>query len=136
MKKLLPERKKEKPQIIVTNLIDVILLLVFFFMITSTFAQNKTQIQLNVPKAANSSEIEAKPLIVQINKAGEVFVYGKSITNAKLQEVIKDCIKKTPAPQVMVEADKNADYGNVISTLDLIRGAGAFNIGLSTTPKQ
>jgi biopolymer transport protein ExbD len=134
LKSLLPERKKNKPQIVVTNLIDVVLLLVFFFMITSSFATNKEKVPVNVPKASNSTSIEKENLTVQIGKNSLIFIAGKQVESEALKEQIKVWTKNSPERPILVEADKDANYGRIVTVLDQIRSSGASNIGLTTLP--
>lgn len=136
MKKLLPEKRKQKPQIVVTNLIDVILLLVFFFMITSSFARNQEKLPVDVPKAANATTMETENMTVQIAKNGRTYVAGKPVEMAELISAIKTWVTNSPDRPVMVEADKDANYGRIIHVLDQIRSNGAVNIGLATRPES
>jgi len=136
VKKLLPDKRKQKPQIVVTNLIDVILLLVFFFMITSSFARDKEKLPVDVPKAANATTMENENMTVQIAKNGRVFVAGKQIEMTDLTTQIKTWVTNSPDRPVMVEADKDANYGRIVYVLDQIRSSGAVNIGLATRPEN
>lgn len=134
MKRLLHDRKRNKPQIVVTNLIDVVLLLVFFFMITSSFATNKEKLPVNVPKAGNSASIEKDNLSIQVGKNAQVFVAGKVVTLEELQEQVKTWTKASPERPIMLEADEEASYGKIVTVLDHIRNAGGTNLGLTTKP--
>ncbi len=136
MKKLLPNRKKSKPQIVVTNLIDVILLLVFFFMITSSFANNIKKVPVNLPGASNSASVEGENLSVQITKDGKIHAQGKVLTVQKLEEVVKKYVSNAPSRPLLVEADKAASYGRIVQVLDTLRKAGGNNLGLSTTMEK
>lgn len=134
MKKLLPDKRKQKPQIVVTNLIDVILLLVFFFMITSSFARNQEKLPVNVPKASSANTMELDNMTVQIAKNGRLYVSGKPVEMTDLNDRIKTWVTSSPDRPVMVEADQDANYGRIVYVLDAIRNAGAVNIGLATKP--
>ncbi len=135
MKKLLPEKRKLRPQIVVTNLIDIILMLVFFFMITSSFARNQEKLPVNVPKASSATTMEIDNMTVQIAKNGHLFVSGKSIEMTALTEQIKTWTQNSPDRPILVEADQDANYGRIVFVLDAIRNAGAVNIGLATRPE-
>lgn len=135
MKKLLPEKKKVRPQIVVTNLIDIILLLVFFFMITSSFARNNEKLPINVPKASTAQTLESENFSVQISKNGRIFVAGKEMSETDLDARVKTWVTRSPDRPVLVEADAEANYGKIVSVLDLMRKAGAANIGLATKPE-
>lgn len=132
MKRLLPKRNREKPQIVVTNLIDVILLLVFFFMITSSFAKEARRIPLDLPAAGSSGAIEGETLTFQMDKQGTVFSGGKSLEAGDISIRVKEYLGAGRDRQILVEADKALDYGKVIAALDTIRTAGGTNLGLAT----
>ncbi|MBP5468722.1 MAG: biopolymer transporter ExbD [Candidatus Riflebacteria bacterium] len=136
MKKLLHKRAKTQPQIVVTNLIDIVLLLVFFFMITSSFAANEKKLPVNVPKASASVSMEKDNLTVQVTKTGNIYIAGKTVDSNSLNEQIKKWVASSPDRPVMVEADEGTNYGKVIKVLDQIRSAGAINVGLATKPEK
>ncbi|PKL42218.1 MAG: hypothetical protein CVV41_15705 [Candidatus Riflebacteria bacterium HGW-Riflebacteria-1] len=136
MKKLLPDKRKQKPQIAVTNLIDVMLMLVFFFMITASFARNQEKLPVEVPKAANATTMETDNMTVQIAKNGRTYLAGKPVEMTELTSAIKTWVTNSPDRPVMVEADKDANYGRIIHVLDQIRSNGAVNIGLATRPES
>ena len=136
LKKLLPKKQKTQPQIIVTNLIDVVLLLVFFFMITSSFAANEKKLPVSVPKASAAVSMEKDNMTVQVTKAGNVFIAGKAVDKNRLTEEVKKWIAASPDRPIMVEGDEGVNYGNVIQVLDRIRTSGAVNVGLATKPEK
>ncbi|MBF0406338.1 MAG: biopolymer transporter ExbD [Candidatus Riflebacteria bacterium] len=138
MKKLLPERKRPQPQIVLTNLIDVILMLVFFFMITSSFAKEKNRIPIELPAASSSGISQGEILSVVINNDGVAFVNSIELNVDALKQKVAEYIASNQGtdPQILVEADVSTDYGKVVSLLDEIRMAGGKNIGLSTKNKS
>ena len=134
MKRLLPERRKEKPQIVVTNLIDVILLLVFFFMITSSFAKDNRKVPLELPQAGSATVSEGESLTLQLDREGRVYSAGRDVEISTIPIVVKEYLGGGRERLIMVEADQSLDYGKVMSVLDLIRSSGGTNIGLATRP--
>lgn len=135
MKKLLPERKREKPQIIVTNLIDVILLLVFFFMVTSTFARDSKKLPIDLPRASSGVLIEGETLTFQVTAEKKVMLRGEQIFTEAVDQKVREYLAEDPNRAILIEADKTVDYGTVIQLLDVVRTAGGSNLGLSTRGK-
>ena len=134
MKKLLPNRKKSKPQIVLTNLVDIIFLLVFFFMISSSFAKNTNKMPVNLPSATSAATIDGENMTIQVSKIGKLYIKKKQVKVSELISKIKSYVSKSPSRPILLEADKEADYGRVVHILDIIRSNGATNIGLSTKP--
>jgi len=135
VKKLLPERKREKPQIIVTNLIDVILLLVFFFMVTSTFARDSKKLPIDLPRASSGVLIEGETLTFQVTAEKKVMLRGEQIFTEAVDQKVREYLAEDPNRAILIEADKTVDYGTVIQLLDVVRTAGGSNLGLSTRGK-
>jgi len=135
VKKLLPERKREKPQIIVTNLIDVILLLVFFFMVTSTFARDSKKLPIDLPRASSGVLIEGETLTFQVTAEKKVMLRGEQIFTEAVEQKVREYLAEDPNRAILIEADKTVDYGTVIQLLDVVRTAGGSNLGLSTRGK-
>lgn len=132
MKKLLPERRREKPQIVVTNLIDVILLLVFFFMITSSFAKDAKKLPIELPKASSGAAIEGETLSIQVDRDGKVMLAAALIEESELSAKVTEYVAADVNRPILLEADEAANYGRVVEILDKIRTAGGINVGLST----
>lgn len=132
MKKLLPDRPREKPQIVLTNLIDVILLLVFFFMITSSFARDTKKIPLNLPKAGTATAVEGDTLIFQVDAEGRILSGGKLLDQTQISSKVVEYLGGNAERPLIIEADEAVNYGKVIGLLDLIRSSGGTNLGLST----
>lgn len=136
MKKLLPDRKKERPQIVVTNLIDVILLLVFFFMITSSFAKDKQKLPIQLPQASTGVAIEENVVTITMNKEARVFWGNEEVTLPTLDGKLRSILEKSPDVSIIVEADESVDYGKIMGILDIVKGAGGTNIGLSAKKRN
>ncbi|HNW36177.1 MAG TPA: biopolymer transporter ExbD [Candidatus Ozemobacteraceae bacterium] len=132
MKKLLPERHREKPQIVVTNLIDVVLLLVFFFMITSSFAKDAKKLPVELPKASSGAAIEGETLSFQVDREGTVMMAGAQIDENEIMTKVSEYVAEDVNRPILIEADEAANYGRVVQVLDKIRTAGGINVGLST----
>ena len=135
MKKLLPERRREKPQIILTNLIDVILLLVFFFMITSTFAKDRNKIPIELPRASTAASADGEVLTIQLSADGRTLVGGEPVPQSELGKRVAAYVSDSRDRPIMLEADGTLAYTRIIENLDIIRTNGGVNIGLATRPQ-
>ena len=132
MKSLLHKRKKNTPQIVLTNLIDVMFMMVFFFMLTSTFAKENEKLSVTLPKAANSVTIEQNSMTIEIAQSGQISVQGINVNFEELENLLGNWLKPANDRAVMLAADENANYGTIINVLDLAKKHGASNLGLTT----
>lgn len=113
----------------ITPLVDVVLVLLIIFMVTAPMIAHRTM-KINIPKAANHSHTATQALEVVMDMQKNIFLSGKSVSREELSLLLSQAVLARSDTRVTLAADKKIDYGNIISLLDLIRGAGIHKIGL------
>ena len=119
----------------ITPFVDVVLVLLVIFMVTAPM-MIKTSMELKLPSAKNTDEIEQTALGITILKSGNVMLNGELISPTDLEQKIRSSIKLNPKNQVIIIADKMATHGMVIELLDRIKGAGATNFAFQVEKKK
>ncbi|HBW82764.1 MAG TPA: protein TolR [Gammaproteobacteria bacterium] len=137
-------RKKRKPvaEINVVPYIDVMLVLLIVFMVTAPMLEQG--IDVNLPQANNEPlEIDENiaTLIVSITAAGEYFLSigamgeeRQSVTLRTIGEQVGRIINANPDIQVLIEGDKQADWGSMINLITTLNAAGVTNPNFITQP--
>lgn len=130
-------RKGRKRSVIlnVTSLIDVLFLLLIFFMVSATFLSTPA-IKLELPKAAHSDQVRHKPLVINIDANGQVFLNDEPVNMALLEAALKTKIAESEDGSVTLKADSRVSHGVVIEIMDAAKGAGARKLVVSTDPKD
>jgi biopolymer transport protein ExbD len=95
----------------------------------------KTAMDLELPSAENTDQVEKKTLGVTVLKSGNVMLNGTLISPDDLKAEIKKSIKTNAETQVIMIADKMATHGMVIEVIDLVKGAGAKNFAFQVEKK-
>ncbi len=121
-------------EINITPFVDVVLVLLVIFMVTTPMMV-KTAMDLELPSAENTDQVEKKTLGVTILKSGNVMLNGTLISPDDLKTEIKKSIKANAETQVIMIADKMATHGMVIEVIDLVKGAGAKNFAFQVEKK-
>ncbi len=122
----------EKPELNITPLVDVMLVLLAILMV---IAPNIVYEELiNLPKGSAQKELSKKPPVhITINKEGEVVVNKeKFLLNAFMDNFFQYSQKLDTKASVMISADKNLDYGTVMSVLAAVKQAGFTEVSLAT----
>lgn len=136
-------RKVARPvsDIDVVPYIDVMLVLLVIFMVTAPMLHQGVSVDL--PQAATQALPQEKlpPLIVSVTRDGDLFLNvsdepEKPIVPAVLTIRMAAELKRTPSRKVLVRADKNAEYGQVMSAMVLLQRAGAPSVGLITEDER
>jgi biopolymer transport protein TolR len=117
----------------VTPLVDVMLVLLVIFMVTAPILQQGVAIDLPKVAAAPLAGDEEQ-LVVNVNKAGQVFLNDTAIALPDLTTKLAAIRAARPDRQVYVRADQTVTYGQVMKTMAAVRESGLTKIGLVTEP--
>tara|TARA_B100000965_G_scaffold137190_1_gene114106 strand:+ start:214 stop:621 length:408 start_codon:yes stop_codon:yes gene_type:complete len=116
----------------IVPMIDVIFAILTFFIISSLDLIRIENIPVNLPKASSSTLIEAKPLVLTIDKENNIFLERKPIDLSILVDQIKSSISNNATDILIISADKEVAYGKVVEVIDQIRSIDDLRIGMST----
>jgi biopolymer transport protein TolR len=120
-------------QINVTPLVDVMLVLLIIFMVTAPILQQGVTIDL--PKvAAGPLTGEEEQLVVNVTKAGQVFLNDTPVTLDQLTAKLQAIAAARPDRPLYVRADQAVAYGEVMRIMGAVRAAGLTRVGLVTEP--
>ena len=120
-------------QINVTPLVDVMLVLLVIFMVTAPILQQGVNVDLPKVAAAPLPGSEEQ-LVVNVGKAGQVFLNDTPITPEQLTEKLRAIAAARPDRQVFVRGDQAVPYGQVMRVMGAVRDAGLVKVGLVTEP--
>ncbi|MDO9219725.1 MAG: protein TolR [Thiobacillus sp.] len=130
--------RKQVAQINVVPMIDVMLVLLVIFMVTAPFI-NPAQVEL--PSIGKTSQTPAQPLEVIIKESGEYVLKNRAtdgaeqvVTKRELAAAIAELHRALPDQPVVIAADKNVRYEEVMHTMNLLQKAQITRIGLLARP--
>ena len=130
--KLRDSRQVKTPDLMIIPMIDIMFFLLVFFMISTMYMVDVKTSPIKLPTASNASATASTTFSVSIKKDGSIWLEDKQ-TDARslaMQALMEQ--KTNPNFAIVIRADKDADYGEVIAILDLLRGAGINKFGLAT----
>lgn len=120
-----------KSDVNLTPLIDVMTSLLAIFMITAPLLT--TGIPLDLPRGDGKTLVgEEKTLDLSVNRKGEVFIGKTLLNNDEILPKVKAIVTENPNIRMIISADKDTSYGNVIELMALLRAAGYTQVGLKT----
>ena len=128
------DQEGENNQINILPMIDIIFVILSFFIISSLFLVKLETIPVNLPNAESSNIEKDSVIIVSMDVENKIYIDKRLINLNSLENVIKSKIKNRSNNKVVLRADKELKYGNVISVLDILRKIENIKIGVSTEP--
>ena len=126
---------REKVDLNITPLIDVVFLLLIFFMVSTTF-ERESEINITLPEA--SKEItQAKPdsINIGIDAQSRIYINDKALLNSQLstiKEAIFDALGSLEEATVIISADAKTSHQSVIRVMDAARQLGLVRITFAT----
>lgn len=129
-----PANKSKAPTLALTSMLDVIFLLLCFFVTVSVFSQWESEISIKLPSAKTSDEPERLPgeIIVNLDKTGFVKVNSAPMSLEDLQTRLKRISKFYPGQPVIIRADKETKYDDLVKVIDACRAGDVWNFSLAT----
>jgi biopolymer transport protein ExbD len=118
----------------VTPLVDVVLVLLIVLMVAATSLAAQS-LSVDLPRAS-TGEVTAAPLAISLDKDGKLFLDGKELTLAELQQRTHDARVKDPELRAVIAADGAARHQNVISIVDTLRKEGVYRFALNVNPDE
>jgi biopolymer transport protein TolR len=120
-------------QINVTPLVDVMLVLLVIFMVTAPIIQQGVAVDLPKTRAAPLAAQE-EPLVVGVAQNGAIFLNDNPIALADLRTKLVAIAQARPDHQVLLRADRNVPYGEVVRVIAAVKEAGVARLGMVTEP--
>lgn len=117
-----------------TPLIDMMFLLLIFFLVATTFHQEEREMQVALPYAVNAGPISAnlQELIINVDRAGQIFVGGRAVTPEELRTQVAQRVQVNPEQKVAVRGDRQTTYASIVRVLDICKAAGVQEPYLDT----
>jgi biopolymer transport protein ExbD len=116
-------------EINVTPMVDVMLVLLVIFMITAPLLSVGVPLDLPKSRAAQLSEPK-KPVIVSINREGEVFIGDERIGTEEIEGRLATLAAEDPNRIVYVRSDRTNTYERLMDMLGLVNHAGFSKVSL------
>ena len=130
-------RKKNKgalPGFQMTAMMDIIFLLLCFFITTSVFSQWEYEIDITLPTAQSSKVPSRLPgeIIINIARDGNISVNQQVLTVELLRGRLDRLARYFPGQPVVLRADKETRYEDLIKVVDVCRQADIWNFSMAT----
>ena len=124
-------RPKRRGGLLLTPLIDIIFLLVIFFVINTSFRQER-YLDVALPESETSEDVQAEGILLTLHADGSTAVNGTSVAWEAVVAALRNAADETGAPLVVIRGDEEVPYGRIISALDRVKLAGLEAVTLQT----
>jgi biopolymer transport protein ExbD len=126
--------RSQEPSFQITPMIDIVFLLLCFFITSQIFAQWEAEINIQLPTATESGLPGRLPgeVIINVFEDGSVVVNRRSLSRQGLADLLDNLVEHFPGQSVLIRADEETRYDDIIEVLDLCRRADIWSISFAT----
>lgn len=138
-------QRKKKGELILelTPLIDVVFLLLIFFLVATSFDDNKSGIKIDLPTSTIKELKDVKEFQIAITKDKQISLNFKEagknetqkVNKADLKTVLAKKLAESSEKNVLISGDKSIDYGFIVEIMTTAKEAGASSLDIDTTTK-
>jgi biopolymer transport protein TolR len=123
------DRYQPLAEINVTPMVDVMLVLLVIFMVTAPLLT--VGVPLDLPKTQAAAISDPKPpVILSLNRVGEVFIGDERIDPSDLAERLSGLAAEDPTRIVYVRGDQTISYAQLMEALGMVNRAGFIKVSL------
>jgi len=131
--------KEEQPDVNLTPMIDVVFLLLLFFMVSTSFIR-ESSLKVDLPEATGEAMVEQETPIDIIINADGIFTINDTALSDNSREnlaiVLKRIAGENEDPHIIISADANAEYQNIVTAMDTAQQLGYTRLTLATRQKM
>ena len=124
-------RRRRDPDIGIAPLVDCVLLLLVFFLLTSSFSENRG-LTIDLPDSATARAAENANIAIRVLETGEIVLEGEPIPIGALATALRRVVARRGKRPVLIQADRRVPLGEVTKVIDSVRMAGLETVSIAT----
>lgn len=118
-------------EINVIPLVDISLVLLIIFMVTASYIVSSS-FKVDLPVAAHAKAAQQSEVVaISISREGPVYFENELVTTEELKRKIQAQYRNNSNISVVVSADKNVNFKNVVKILDVLSELGITKLNIA-----
>ena len=113
-------------------MIDVLFAVLLFFVLSSLILTRNRAVTIERPKSSMSVAMDKEAIVVSLNQKGELFINSKKTQESSLINDLKSLKDENQTKQLLIDADRTSQYGDVFRIIEEAKSANFESIGLVT----
>jgi biopolymer transport protein ExbD len=122
---------KEKREISIVPLINVVFLLLIFFLVAGTIGKIEI-VPIDPPVAESGKILDEGHVVIVLGKYDEIIIGDQLVTKDQIVPIIRKELKDYPTKVITIKADSTIKSNALIAIMDEVKAAGGQNVSLVT----
>jgi biopolymer transport protein TolR len=124
---------RDKAEINMTPMIDVLLVLIIIFMVITPLTPSGLRTLLPQPaQPGREHRVRLTDIVVTVGKEGLVLVNGERVSLSGLPDRLKWIFQGRGDEVIFVRGDKELEFRQIAEVIDIAKGAGLQRVALMT----
>lgn len=121
------------PEVNLIPMMDVLMAILTFFIIISMTMSNQRALNIVLPssKAGAKEQKTPDPLNVGVDAKGQLSIAKKMVNSEEMAQVVKSYLEKYQQGAVVLNADRELPYKQVVKVLGTMQGIGGDRVSLA-----
>jgi biopolymer transport protein ExbD len=100
--------------------------------------RQETELKLSVPASGEAGQVPRRPgeLVINVSKDGTMEFGGKTVDAKVLKEKLTEIAKIDRKRAIIIRAEKDVPYKEIVSVLDLTHVAGLYHVSFATNTQE
>jgi biopolymer transport protein ExbD len=128
------QKSSQIPEVNLVPMMDVIMtILTFFIIVSMTLRTGQKTLEVNLPQGSSETQEDTtiQPLIVELNTQGQVSAAGQLVDSENLIPLLQAYLDANPRGSVLLKADQNLPYSEIVKALGQMRQVGGDRVSLA-----
>jgi len=118
----------------VTSLVDVTLVILIIFILIAPIMEQG--ISLTLPKATSAKIKSKEALTIEVDEKGQIYLDSLPVSLSIFESRIKSIASFNKDQAILIRADQNNKYGDIVRIIDIIKFSGLTKLGILTQEKK
>jgi biopolymer transport protein ExbD len=131
-------RAKNKPELNLIPMIDVLIVLLIFLVLTTTFTREGAM-RVNLPQASSQAAENDKGIVLVVKADGRYVINGRILANTQLETLklaLREAAGENKDPLLTINADKAAQHQFIIGAMNAASALGFLHISFGISAAQ
>ena len=116
----------------VTPLVDVMLVLLIIFMVTAPMLHQGIEVALPKAEAENLPQRVDDPIVLTMTRNKLIYIRETPVHQTELVDRLLPLLQARGDQSVLLKADRDLPYGEIMDLLTLLNRGGITNVGMVT----
>ena len=129
--KLRSMKVQEEPKLMIIPMIDIIFFLLVFFMISTMTMVQQNTFKVGLPQSSSAQLDMNQHANITVMADGNIAFNKESLDKEQLIRRVQIELQRNPDLQIILNGDKDVNYGFVIETFDALKQAGVKKLSIA-----